>query len=325
VEQLNVGIVGLGRIGQLHATNISHIRQFNLIACSDPFVTEFNHLKIHKECEALFNDDRIDAVLICSPSSLHSQHVLMAASNKKHIFCEKPIALNEPDIIEIMSVCEKNKVKLQVGFNRRFDKHFSLLKEKVNDCDDYLPHLIKITSRDPYPPNAEYLKQSGGIFFDMMIHDFDMLRFLSNDEVVEIYAKAWDQGEDLYESANDYAMALVQLKLKNGTLAVIENSRQSNYGYDQRIEVFSNQASFNVGNEPAHLVTTIDKNGMRKANPKEFFLARYDYAFKQQLLAFFDAIVNEKAPQVGAFDGLQAFKLAKNALQSVQSNKVIAC
>lgn len=323
MKPLKVGIIGLGRIGQLHAQNIKQLSEFELVGCYDPFVTEFEEFRVYQDIEQFLANDDIQAVLICSPSNLHCQHVLLAAKYQKHIFCEKPIGLNEPDIIEAIGVCKHAGLKLQVGFNRRFDKHFSALKQRMEHIEDYKPQIIKITSRDPYPPSQEYLQQSGGIFFDMMIHDFDLLRFISGEEIKEVYAQGWDLGQELYQSTNDYGVAVVQLKLTNGALAIIENARQSNYGYDQRIEVFSDKACFNVSNELVDLVSMKTPDGDKYSVPKPFFLERYDYAFKNQLKSFYDAVIEDKKTLVSGDDGLKAYHLACMATESAHNQKVV--
>lgn len=192
MKSINVGIIGVGRIGKLHCNNLLQISGVNIAAITDPFMdSDWAHardLKVVSDAEAVFNDPTIDAVFILSPSTLHAEQIIQAARGDKHIFCEKPIALDPLRIQEALEAVVTAGVKLQIGFNRRFDPNFRYIKDvyKAGQIGDL--YMVKIIARDPSPPPAEYVKSSGGIFLDMTIHDFDMVRYLSDSEVAEVYS-----------------------------------------------------------------------------------------------------------------------------------------
>lgn len=322
MKQLSVGIVGCGRIGQTHARNLAQMPQFKIVASFDPFANGLveNH---YQDYIKFLKHDELEAVLICSPSDKHIEHVLHAAKSRKAIFCEKPLGLNEPDIIEAVSVCKQYQVPLQIGFNRRFDPCFSQLKQNFKQLSNQKPHCIKITSRDPKIPDENYIANSGGIFFDMMIHDFDMARFLCDDEVKSIHAMGDCLIDPIFQKYNDVDTALVQLTMNNGTMVVIENSRQTAFGYDQRIEIYNHQACVKADNQLSHHVQLRDKQGLHSANFQPFFLERYSQAYQLQMNAFYRSVIDEQEVAVDGHDGLMSLRLAQAAKQSLETKQVI--
>jgi myo-inositol 2-dehydrogenase/D-chiro-inositol 1-dehydrogenase len=232
------GVVGAGRIGKIHASNIINTPGVRLKAVADPYIVpdEWTGRGVEPllDPEAVLHDDDIDAVLICSPTPTHAEFTEAAARAGKHIFCEKPIDLDPDRISRTLRIVDEAGVKLQVGFNRRFDPTFARLRKAVVDGEIGDVHLVKIVARDPSPPPVEYVRDSGGMFLDMTIHDFDMVRFLSCSEVEEVHAFGAVLVDPAIGEAGDVDTAVVTLKLASGALAVIENSRRAVFGYDHR-------------------------------------------------------------------------------------------
>ena len=268
-KAITVGLVGAGRIGRLHAENLAYrIPEAELVAVSDIFVEAAESVAADLQIPAAYQDHRrlledesIQAVLICSSTDTHAQIMEEAAEAGKQIFCEKPIALDLGRIDQALDAVDQAGVKLQVGFNRRFDPNFRRAQEIVAAGEIGEPHLLRITSRDPEPPPVEYVKLSGGIFLDMTIHDFDMARFLMGSEVEEIYAAGGVLVDPEIGRAGDIDTAIVTLYFANGALGTIDNSRQAVYGYDQRVEVFGSGGMVAVSNNTADSAVISDAKG----------------------------------------------------------------
>lgn len=327
MDIIKLGIIGGGRIGKLHAENILYrCPQFKLWAISDPYPDldwlSKHDLKFHSTIDDLLADKNIDAVLICSPSMLHADHIIRAALANKHIFCEKPVGLNESEIIEAIHVLQDSSLVAQVGFNRRFDPN---VQDIHRQCQQHLqsPHMIKITSRDPEPPKESYIKHSGGIFIDMSIHDFDMARFLSGAEVCEVMAIGAVNIDPIFERYDDFDTAVIQLKFTNGAIGVIDNSRRACYGYDQRVEVYNHRGTLISANVPRHNIQRQDQEHCESAKPVYFFLERYKQAFIAQLDAFHHSISEQKIASVSLYDGLQAVRIAIAAKRSAREKTPI--
>ncbi|KTD60488.1 inositol 2-dehydrogenase [Legionella shakespearei] len=325
-----IGIVGAGRIGKLHAENIKyHLPQFDLRVVADPQLDQQWGDKLSVSClstkveDVLFHPD-LDAVIIASPSHLHLEQIKAASESGKAIFCEKPIGLDEEEIVSALQVVEANKTLLQLGFNRRFDPSFANLQKRVQEGELGAPHIVKITSRDPACPSKEYCATSGGIFMDMTIHDFDMARFVTQSEVVEVYATGAVLINPDFEAFNDVDTALIQLRFANGALGIIDNSRQAVYGYDQRVEVFGQKGMLLAANQLQHSVMHYSSQTTAQANPQYFFLERYQQAYLTELHSFYDAWANNKASPVSGEDGLQALRIAKAAKRSLESGLPVA-
>lgn len=328
MKPINIAIIGMGRIGKLHAKNImTRMPYFKLVKITDllpdnAWLEEFN-IPFTSNIAEIFDDKNIQAILICSPSSYHAEQIVSAAKAKKHIFCEKPLGLTEREILHVINIVKEQSVILQVGFNRRFDSHFEDLKNKITQQFVAKPHILRITSRDPTPPPGDYVKHSGGIFLDMSIHDFDMARFLIGEEVVEVQAFGNALINNDCHQYHDYDTALIHLRFENGTLGIIDNARQASYGYDQRIEVFSNKGCLKSLNELESHLQSWTKDGVLAAKPKYFFTERYADSYIKQLESFYHCIHSHLSPKVTAFDGLQATRLAIAATQSAKSNSPI--
>ena len=310
-NQLNLGLIGAGRIGRVHAESIMfRIPNATLLAVSDLYVasaqkcaTDFGIPAAYGDHRALLDNPAIDAVVICSSTDTHTQFISEAAEAGKHIFCEKPIALDLAQIDRALATVARCGVKLQIGFNRRFDSNFRHLHEVVQRGEIGTPHTIRITSRDPAPPPISYIKGSGGIFLDMMIHDFDMVRYLLGAEVTELYATGAVLVDPAIGEAGDIDTAIVTLKFANGALGIIENSRQAVYGYDQRAEVFGSKGAIEASNKTAHNTRYSTATVIQQANPLYFFLERYMDSYVAEIRAFIDAIQQDTPTPVTGIDG----------------------
>ena len=255
---IKVGIIGAGRIGKVHVQSIcTQVPDAKVKMLADPFLTDetaawakdMGVSQVTKDYKEILADPEIDAVLICSSTDTHSPISVEAIKAGKHVFCEKPIDHDIDKIQEVIDALKDSKVKYQVGFNRRFDHNFEAVRDavaagKVGDI-----HVIKVTSRDPEPPSAEYVKVSGGMFLDMTIHDFDMVRFLAGCNATEVYTEAAVLVDPAIGEAGDVDTAVITLKMENGAIAVIDNSRKAVYGYDQRAEVFGSKGMVATGND----------------------------------------------------------------------------
>jgi len=327
MKPITVGILGAGRIGQVHGNNLLRMPGIELKAVTDPFV-DFETwppapVATAKGPELIFEDDEIEAVLICTPTPTHAEFTERAARVGKHVFCEKPVDLDPERIRRTLATVSECRVKLQVGFNRRFDPTFARVRKAVADGDVGEIQLVRITSRDPEAPPAEYVRTSGGIFLDMTIHDFDMVRFLTGSEVKEVYATGAVLIDPAIGVAGDVDTAVTTLKMANGAIAVIENSRQAVYGYDQRVEVFGSEGSAEAVNETANRVTVSTTAGVRSDTPLYFFLERYQASFVAELESFFACMREDEPTPVGGADGLMSVLIGLAASQSLAENRPI--
>ncbi|MDZ4769840.1 MAG: inositol 2-dehydrogenase, partial [Chloroflexota bacterium] len=252
-SQLTLGVIGAGRIGRVHADTIARrIPDARLAGVTDIDTNAASALAdslgaaIYPDATALLADDTIDAVAICSATDTHAALIAQAAAAGKHIFCEKPIAADLDAIDSALAAVERAGVTLMIGFNRRFDPNHQRIKRAIESGEIGSPHLLHIVSRDPAPPPVSYIKVSGGMFFDMTIHDFDMARFLLG-EVVEVYAAGGVMVDAAIGEAGDIDTAVITLRFASGAIGTIDNSRKAVYGYDQRVEVFGSAGSASSG------------------------------------------------------------------------------
>jgi len=329
MKPVTFGIIGAGRIGKLHADNLlNRVDGARLKAITDPFLDEDwaasrNIPLTGKDHRILLDDPEIDAILIGSPSAEHAPQMIECAEAGKHIFCEKPIALDPEIIRNALAEVDKSGVKLQVGFNRRFDPNFAAVQQQVASGALGAPHIIRITSRDPAPPPAEYVAGSGGMFLDMTIHDFDMARFLSGSEVTEVYAYGTVLVDPEIGKAGDIDTAVISLKFANGALGIIENSRKAVYGYDQRVEVFGAKGTAMADNNTPTSMIVLNESGTIRDKPLYFFLERYKTAFVSEMQAFVDAIREDKPTLVSGKDGLVPVLIAMAAKESLKTGKPV--
>lgn len=327
MKSVTVGVLGAGRIGKLHVENILRMRGAQVKTVADPFLDEAwaadLGLQPTLDTEEIFSDPQIEAVIICSPSDLHEKQIIKAAMSGKHVFCEKPIALDPDRIEEALKIVQQQGVKLQIGFNRRFDANFRSLKTAVTSGKIGSVHIIKITSRDPAPPSMKYIQTSGGIFLDMAIHDFDMVRYLSGSEVEEVYAAGSVLVDPEIGRAGDVDTAITSMRLKSGALAVIDNSRKAVYSYDQRIEVFGSRGSIVAGNRTPTQNVLSTTEGVVADKPLYFFLERYSESYEIEIREFFKAIREDSDPPVTGRDGLLAIQIGLAAKQSLEENRPV--
>lgn len=329
-KKLRIGIIGAGRIGKLHANNLtSRVPNAELAAISDVYepaakelAEKLNVPNYYNDYHKILEDPSIDAVFICSSTDTHSPISIEAARAGKHIFCEKPIDHDLDKIKAVLEEVRKAGIKYQVGFNRRFDRNFKHVHEVVQSGGIGDVQIVKVTSRDPEAPPLSYVKVSGGIFVDMTIHDFDMVRYLSGSEVTEVSAVGACLVNPEIGQAGDVDTCIITLKFANGALGVIDNSRQAVYGYDQRIEVFGSKGCITADNETPNNTTLYTADGVTKEKPLWFFLERYNDAFIAEENAFVDACLNGTDTAVGAFDGLQPVLIAIAAKESCEKGGV---
>ena len=330
-SKIRVGLIGAGRIGTLHiehlAQNIPEV-ELTTICSLNPSNTkslaqQFNVPKVTTDYNTLLADPEIDAVLVTTPTNTHVKISQAAAKAGKHIFCEKPIALDLEQIDETLAIVKEAGVKFQVGFNRRFDASFKRVREAVASGEIGEPHIMRITSRDPAPPPIEYVKVSGGIFLDMTIHDFDMARYLIGEEVVEVYAAGGVRVDPKIGEAGDIDTTVITLRFQNGVIGTIDNSREAVYGYDQRVEVFGSNGMVTAANPLTDTVTFSGSEGSRTASPPYFFVERYKQAFLSELQAFFTCIQEDTLPAVTGADGRAPVLIGFAALKSLRENRPV--
>lgn len=329
---IQIGIIGAGRIGKVHAESITRfVKGAEVKAIADPYLTEetkawanaMGIAEAYGDYHKILADPAIDIVLICSSTDTHSQISLEAIAAGKHVFCEKPIDHDVEKIKAVIAALKGSKVKYQVGFNRRFDHNFMAAREAVKSGKIGDLNILKITSRDPGAPPVSYIKVSGGIFLDMTIHDFDMVRFMSGAEVEEVYAIGGVLVDPAIGEAGDIDTAIITMKLSNGALAVIDNCRRATYGYDQRVEAFGSLGQVAIGNDTDSTAVISNGEGVTAEKPKLFFLERYMQAYVAEVSAFIDAVVNDKEVAVSAEDGLKPVLIGLAAKKSLAENRPV--
>ncbi len=330
-QKLRFAVFGVGRIGKIHAENLARrIPQAQLVAVTDvlpeALATEAARLNVphaFEDYRRALELPEVDAVAICTPTDTHYRIILEAASAGKHIFCEKPLELELQKIREINDHVRKCGVQLMVAFNRRFDPNFSKVRELVSSGKVGVPHVLRITSRDPAPPPETYIRSSGGLFLDMTIHDFDMARYLVGDEVTEVYARAAVLVDPVFERAGDWDTAVITLSFAGGALGVIDNSRKAVYGYDQRVEVFGSEGMVTVRNNTPDTHIHFDRSGVHSALPLHFFMERYTESYLREMQAFVDAVLAGRPVPVSGADGLAAVEIALAAARSARENRPV--
>ncbi len=329
---IKIGIIGAGRIGKVHAESIMrNVPEAEVAAIADPFITDeaVSHCKklgikkIVKDYHEILSDPFIDAVMVCSSTDTHADIAIEAIKSGKHVFCEKPISQDLKKIKEVMDALKDSKLKFQVGFNRRFDHNFEAVRSAVSEGKIGDVHIVKITSRDPDAPSLDYVKVSGGMFLDMTIHDFDMVRYLTGSDVTEVYANGTALVNPAIRDLGDIDTAIITMKLANGALAVIDNSRKADYGYDQRAEVFGSKGQVAVTNDSASTAILSTKDGVTGEKPLYFFLERYMASFSKEIRLFAQSVINDTPVAVNINDGLQPVLIAKAAKKSLEENRPV--
>lgn len=328
---MNVGVIGAGRIGKIHAENLAYripettvtaIADINYAAAQEtaaklniPFATGDYHLLLQR--------DDVDVVVVCSATDTHTPIIIEAARAGKHIFCEKPIDIDLRRIDQALEAVRAAGVKLQIGFNRRFDANFRRARRAVETGEIGTPHLLHIISRDPAPPPISYVKVSGGMFVDMTIHDFDMARFLMGSEVVEVYAEAGVMVDPAIGEAGDVDTAVIMLRFANGAIGTIDNSRRAVYGYDQRVEVFGSAGSIRTENNYPNSATLSTAERVSTDLPLNFFLERYAESYLVEMRDFVNAVLNDQPVPVTGEDARHPVVMALAARKSVDEHRPV--
>lgn len=324
---LNICLIGAGRIGVVHAHAIVTQQQATLHSVVD-FLPKVAQQLAHQykvknlTLDEAFNDDTIDAYVIASSTSTHSDLIEGCAQVNKPVFCEKPIDLDVNRAKACAKIVKASGIICMIGFNRRFDPHIASLKNKIDDNLIGSIQSLLINSRDPEPPSLDYIASSGGLFYDMMIHDFDMACWLLNEKPSSVYvaASAVDKG---IASCGDVDIASVILTTQSGAIATIINGRQAAFGYDQRIEVFGENGMLQVQNVLEDNVILSNAQGISQAKAKFFFMQRYAKAFHNELIHFITSIQLGVKPSISIEDGLLAMQIAEASMVSLQSGKVV--
>lgn len=328
---IKLGVIGTGRIGKVHIEGIAQIQNASVKTAADPFMNEqtaewaksmgVEHTTA--DYREILADPEIDGVLICSSTDTHSPISLEAIKAGKHVFCEKPIDHDVKKIKEVIQALKGTKIRYQVGFNRRFDHNFEALQKAVAAGRIGKPEIIKITSRDPEPPSIDYVKVSGGMFLDMTIHDFDMVRFLAGCDAEEIYVQSANLVDPKIGEAGDVDTAVITLKMENGAIAVIDNSRRAAYGYDQRAEVFGSLGMAAVSNDSDSSLVISGGEGVTGEKPQFFFLERYMEAYKKEIRAFVEAIEKDRETPLDVYDGLKPVLMGLAADRSRREHRPV--
>jgi myo-inositol 2-dehydrogenase / D-chiro-inositol 1-dehydrogenase len=329
-QKTKIAVIGTGRMGSVHVRNIARsIPQADLVALCDirlevaqALGDELGIARVVKDYHELLADPEIEAVLIATSTPAHAAIMIDAAMAGKHIFCEKPLALELDKIDEALLAVGKAGVKLQVGFNRRFDKSFQHVHEIVTSGEIGRPCILRITSRDPDLASMEYMRVSGGIFLDMTIHDFDMARFQVG-EIEEVYANGDVLIEPALKELGDIDTSVISLKFTNGAVGAIDNSRRAVYGYDQRLEVFCSNGTAAANNEVEDSVMKGNQAGFLAAKPPYFFMQRYALSYAEEVREFVNCVHADKPTPTTGADGRAAVALGYAAWKSYHENRPI--
>jgi myo-inositol 2-dehydrogenase/D-chiro-inositol 1-dehydrogenase len=329
-RKVNIAVIGTGRMGSVHVRNIARlIPEADLVAICDirlevaqAVADELGIKRVVKDYNELLTDPEIEAVLIASSTNTHCFMIRDAARAGKHIFCEKPLGLDLQEIDEALAGIAQAGVKLQIGFNRRFDKSFQRLRSIVASGEIGRPCILRITDRDPEVPALEFMRVSGGMFLDMTIHDFDMARFQVG-EIEEVYATGAVLIEPKLNEFKDVDTDVVTLKFSNGAVGAIDNSRQAVYGYDQRLEVFCSQGTAMANNEIEDTVLKGDQGGFLGAKLPHFFMQRYAPCYVEEVRQFVECIRDDKPVSITGADGRAAVVLGYAAKKSLSENRPV--
>ena len=325
---INIGLLGAGRIGLTHARAVSGIPTARIAAVFDPndaaaqAAIGLTGARPATVAE-IIADPAIDAVIIATPTDLHADQVEMAAEAGKAIFCEKPIDLDLDRVRACLKVVSETGARMQIGFNRRYDREFLALRAQIDAGAVGDIELVQITSRDHAPPPIDYIRRSGGLFRDMMIHDLDMARFLVGEEFVEVFATGSVLIDPEIGAAGDVDTAMATLKTASGKIVVITTNRRAPYGHDQRAEVHGSKGMVSLGNQRATSVSVADSHGYRAEPLLASFMVRYADAYRQELTAFVEALETGGPLSPTGEDGLRALELADAAQRSMETGRLV--
>lgn len=325
---VGIGVIGCGRIGRVHSKTISELQTATLQMVADPF-EDFGR-QVAKEFdtawtpnwEEMLSNDKIRGIVIGSPTPFHAEQIIKSAEAGKDIFCEKPISNDLAVIDKCLKAVEVNKVRLLVGFQRRFDSNFIKVRQQVVDGAIGQVRMFHITSRDPAPPPANYLAQSGGIFLDMTSHDWDIARFVTGAEIESVYVTG-NAFEGAAKEANDFDTVITVLKMSDGSFGTIDNSRRCSYGYDQRIEVFGSKGSIMSNNKAPDTVVMSSGASISAGLPYSFFMDRYADAYGGAMTAFVNMIRGNTSAPVTGEDGRASIVAAMAAAKSAKEGRTV--
>jgi myo-inositol 2-dehydrogenase / D-chiro-inositol 1-dehydrogenase len=326
---MKFGVIGAGRIGKIHGHNIAARPDCAAVYVADADPAAAAALSAATGAKAASVEDilgskDVDAVAICSPTDTHADLIERSARAGKAIFCEKPIDLDVERIRRCLDVVRETGATLMIGFNRRFDPNFASLRKRVADGAIGALEIVSIVSRDPSPPPISYIARSGGLFRDMMIHDFDMARFILGEEPVAVSAMGSALVDKAIGEAGDIDTAVVIMETRSGKVAQISNSRRAAYGYDQRVEVHGDKGMARVANLHETAVEVAGAQGFASDKALNFFLERYEKAYRNELDAFVDAVKAGAKPRPDGEDGLKANLLADAAYRSWTTKQRVA-
>ncbi len=327
----HVALFGAGRIGRIHASNLAALPGVKLVYVSDPVPGPAAELAQKYGAQVatiddVFADKRIDAVAICSSTDTHSNLILRAAQAGKHIFCEKPVDLSVPRAEACAEAVKAAGVACMIGFQRRFDPTFNEASERLARGEIGNPEMLIVTSRDPGAPPADYIKGSGGIFRDMLIHDLDVFRWIlcrDGDEAAWLSATGSVLTDPAIAALGDYDSTAVTIRTRQGRLCQINTTRRAAYGYDQRFEVLGSLGLLQCGNHTPTEVRQWDAQGIRADKPENFFLQRYAAAYRLEITHFFESLQSGQPFRTTVADGVAAQKLADAATESAKSGQPI--
>jgi myo-inositol 2-dehydrogenase/D-chiro-inositol 1-dehydrogenase len=329
-RKVKIAVIGTGRMGSVHARNIvRQVPEAELVAVCDirlevaqAVADELGIQRVVMDYHDLLDDKDIEAILIASSTNTHAFIMRDVAAAGKHIFCEKPLALDLNDIDDALRAVAQAGVKLQVGFNRRFDKSYQRVHEIVTSGEIGRPCILRITNRDPDFPSLDFLRVSGGIFLDLAIHDFDMIRFQLG-EVNEIYAMGGVLVNPELNEFGDVDTDVIVLRFTNGALGTIDNSRKAVYGYDQRLEVFCSNGTAMADNEAETTVVRGNTDGFLSAKPPYFFMQRYAPCYVEEVRQFVECVRDDRLTPTNGEDGRAAVVLGYAAWKSLRENRPV--
>ena len=330
MKKIKLGVLGLGRIGKMHVDNILTMPEYEITVGCDPYLSDELAESLvakgigrcTKDPDEVFNDPKVEAVIICSATATHADFIIRAARAGKDVFCEKPIDHDVDRIVEAIKAVKAAGVILQVGFMHRYDRHHGAIADMVHEGKIGKLEVLKIVERDPMPPSMDYIRVSGGIYVDFMIHDLDMARYITQSEAVSVFATGTSVCDPEIGELGDFGSGHAFVKFANGALAVLETSRRSTFGNDQRIEVLGSKGMAIDDNEFNNNVRFFAEDGCHMSKSPWHFQERYKEAFFNELKVFAEAVRTRTEIAANGFDGLQAVLIAEAAAKSAKSGRM---
>ena len=325
---IGVALFGAGRIGKIHAGNVARQPDAELkyvvdVDAAAASALARQHGAKTADAQSVFADSAIGAVLIGSSTDTHADLIMRAAKARKAIFCEKPVDLELDRARQCAEVVHAAGVTCLIGFQRRYDPTFAAIKQRIEQGEIGQPEMLLVTSRDPGAPPVDYIKRSGGIFKDMLIHDFDVFRWIMQEEAATVYATGSCLTDPVIESAGDVDATAVTIRTRGGRLAQINTIRRAVYGYDQRFEVLGSKGMLQAGNHRPTEVTLWSSGAVTMDKPEYFFLERYRAAYAAEMAHFFDVLAGRASPRTSIDDGVKALALAEAATISWRERRIV--